>query len=45
MPEEVVTAPSMNCFKIRFDSFWKDLVYETDANVFMTKITHAKKMN
>ena len=45
MPEEIVTAPSTNCFKIRFDSFWRDLMYETDADMFVTKIAHVKKMN
>jgi len=43
MPEEVVTAPSVNCFKGRFDKYWKNLLYETDEDVFMTEIVNGRR--
>ena len=33
---------SLDC--LRFDSFWKELINETDTDMFVTKIAHVKKM-
>ena len=34
MPETVIAAPTVNCFKGRFDKFWTHLKYETDDDMF-----------
>lgn len=34
LPEDVVTAPTLNCFKSRIDKVWGDCCYMTDPEVF-----------
>jgi len=39
MPEEVVSAPLVNCFKARLYKYWKNLMYETQEDMFTKLFT------
>ena len=43
MPEEVVTAPSVNCDKRRFDKYLENIMYMTDEDMFTTEITNRRR--
>ena len=43
MPEKDVSAPSVNCFKGRFDKYWTNLKYEIDAHLFTIEIANGRR--
>lgn len=44
LPEDIVMAPSVNCFKRRFDGYWGDLKYSTDHELFALTVHRRRQL-
>jgi len=45
LPNEVVSAPSLNSFKGRLDKYWKDCCYYLDPGIFIRRPVNSQQVN